>query len=198
MINEKGRTYGSGPSFCIAASLFTLSLALTDDQNMERLPGPPCDGPSAAVRPSRDTGSSFVELLVSIALLGTVIVAVLVTLQTSVGASSIGRDHANAHAWLQTASDILYSTPREDCGTASLSVEPAIRATYQSTVRGTSNPENWLAANIEIVPPVLFWDGVSTYQTTCFDDSGINLQLITIQVRAPDGRIVETVQVVKG
>ncbi len=151
-----------------------------------------------------DVGSSLVEILVSIVLLGITVTAVLVTLRTSVSASSLNRDHANAHAWLQTASDVLYGSEREDCGTPTASREalPDLELTkaYQIIVRSTSpaNPEGWPATNIRIVPPVLFWDGTSTYQSTCYDDKGINLQLITIEVRGLDGRIVESVQVVKG
>lgn len=158
----------------------------------------PPDSSSQDTNRRDDRGSSLVEILVATALLGTIMVAVLVTLRTATLASSVGRDHANAHAWLQTASDVLYGTAREDCGTQTASLEPNIRASYLATIRSTSNPENWPPANIEIVPPVLFWDGVSTYQSTCYDDSGVNLQLITIQVRGVNGRVVESVQVVKG
>ena len=147
-----------------------------------------------------DHGSSLVEILVSVVLVGLVVTAVLTTLRTSVSASSLNRDHANAHAWLQSASDVLYGAARQDCGTETLSREPDLRAAYEQIVRSTdeANPEGWPAANIRIVPPVLFWDGESTYQPTCYDDSGVNLQLITIEVRGLDGRIVESVQVVKG
>ena len=133
-----------------------------------------------------------------VVLIGMVVTAILATLRTSVTASSLNRDHTNAHAWLQSASDVLYGSAREDCGTESLSREPNLRAAYEQTVRSTTNPEGWPADNIRVVPPVLFWDGDSTYQTTCFDDAGVNLQLITLEVRGLDGRIVESVQVVKG
>lgn len=146
----------------------------------------------------RDKGFSLVEILVSIVLLGVVSTAAMVTLRTSVRASSLDRDHANAHAWLQTASDVLYGSPRMDCGTTTSSQEALVRAYYQSVVRTTENPQDWPATQIEVVGPVLFWDGTSRYQSTCYDDAGINLQLITLQVRAPDGKIVESVQVVKG
>ncbi len=146
----------------------------------------------------RDVGISYVEVLVSIVLLGMVVSALLVTLRTSIDASTLNRDHSNAHAWLQSASDVLYGSPREDCGTEAASRADDIADVYESIIRTTSNPEGWPAENIEIVRPVRFWDGTSVYQSTCYDDAGINLQLITIQVRGLDGRIVESVQVVKG
>ena len=152
----------------------------------------------------RGDGISFVEILVSIVLLGMVVTAILATLNTSIASSSLNRNHANAHAWLQSASDILYGSAREDCGTELATAaqrtadEVRVRNKYTDIVRTTSNPESWADDRISVLQPVLFWDGDSTYQTTCYDDGGVNLQLITIEVRDPEGRIVESVQVVKG
>ena len=146
----------------------------------------------------RDAGMSLIEVMVAIMLTGTLAVAGMVTLRTSIRASSIDRDHSNAHAWLQTASDVLYGSPRFDCGTETATNEVAVRAYYQSIVEDTSNPRGWPADQISIIEPVKFWDGTSTYQNICYDDSGINLQLITIEVRDPEGKIVESVEIVKG
>lgn len=133
----------------------------------------------------------------AILLIGTTASAGLVTLRTSIMASATNRDHSNAHAWLQTATDVLYGASREDCGTTTSSQVNAVKSQYQQVVRQTSNPQNWPSTNISVTS-VLFWDGESSYQTTCYDDYGINLQLITIQVTNPDGEIVESVQIVKG
>ena len=152
----------------------------------------------AGVPRRRDTGFSLVEVVIAILLISLTATAGLVTLRTAVSASATNRDHANAHAWLQTATDVLYGVERQDCGTTTASLESTVRSYYQSIVRGTSNPAGWPAANIEVVSPVKFWDGQSTYQSTCYDDLGINLQLITLRVRNKDGKIVETVEIVKG
>jgi prepilin-type N-terminal cleavage/methylation domain-containing protein len=150
-----------------------------------------------APRPA-DRGFSLVEVVIAILLIGVTATAGLVTLRTSVRASATNRDHSNAHAWLQSATDVLYGAERRDCGTTSVSQEPAVRAYYQQIVRDTANPAGWPADNIEIVTPVKFWDGSSTYQNICYDDLGVNLQLITIRVRNNEGEIVETVEIVKG
>lgn len=157
--------------------------------------------PHTRVQPDSrdDVGTSLVEIVVSIALMGITIVAMLTTMATAVRSSALDRDHINAHAWLQSASDVLYGFDRLDCGTELVSDEATIRATYQSFIQDNStNPEGWPKTNLTVVGPVKFWDGLSNYQSTCYDDSGINLQLITLQVRAPDGQIIETVEVVKG
>jgi type II secretory pathway pseudopilin PulG len=147
---------------------------------------------------AHDRGNTFLEVLLAITITGLLMTGILAALRTTVDASTLDRDHANAHAWLQTATDVLYQAELEDCGTQAASAEPAVRAAYQAIVRSTSNPKGWPEGNIEILAPVLFWDGRSSYQSTCYDDIGISLQLITIQVRGLDGRIVESVQVVKG
>ena len=117
----------------------------------------------------------------------------LTLLTVTIRASTTERDHANAHAWLQTASDVLYGASRADCTAG----EQAVFDEYEPIIKSAHNPEGWDASNIDIVRPILFWDG-DIYQSTCYDDENINLQLITIQVSNPAGEIVESVQVVKG
>jgi type II secretory pathway pseudopilin PulG len=155
-------------------------------------------GGKQEVTGERDSGVTLIEILISIVLLGLVVGAMLTTLVVTVSASATERDHANAHAWLQTASDVLYGLERHDCGTEAVAQQDQVRTFYEDSIRGTAeNPEQWPADKIEVVSPVLFWDGTG-YQTTCYDDKNINLQLITIRVRNLDGKIVESVQVVKG
>lgn len=141
---------------------------------------------------------TLVEVMVAIVLTGTLAVTGIVCLRASIVASAIDRDHANAHAWLQTASDVLYGAALVDCGTQTSSNAAAVASAYEAIAQGTSNPQGWPASQITVVRPVKFWDGTSTYQGTCYDDAGINLQLIQLQVRGPDGRIVESVEIVKG
>lgn len=143
-----------------------------------------------------DEGFSLVEVLVAIVLIGTVTVALLVALRVSVKASGTDRDHINAHAWLQGATDILYGYDRIDCGTQAAPDEGGVRTAYNNYVQTAPQPLNW-EGRIEVLNPVLFWNG-EVYGTTCYDDMGINLQLITIQVWGPRDEIVESVQIVKG
>ncbi len=149
-----------------------------------------------SARQGDDAGVSLIEILVAVVLLGSVVVAVIAALAATILGSTIDRDHANAHAWLQSATDLLYGTPRVDCGSIAVTNKPAVMANYGAVAATTTNPEGWPAANIEVYD-VQFWNG-ETYQNTCYDDLGINLQLIKVRVRDTDGRIVEDVEVVKG
>ena len=146
---------------------------------------------------SRDRGQSLVEVLIAIVLTGTLAVAGMITLRASIVGSTLDRDHANAHAWLQTATDVLYGAPREDCGTEAIPEPTKVANAYDAVIKATPNPRNWSPSLIQVVRPVKFWDGELLFGDVCYG-AGINLQLITIQVSAPDGRIVESVQIVKG
>lgn len=148
-------------------------------------------------RHARDSGQSLVEVLIAIVLTGTLAVAGMITLRASIAGSTLDRDHANAHAWLQSASDVLYGSPREDCGTEDVPTPDLVADAYDKIIQETPNPRDWHYSLIKVVRPVQFWNG-SIYQDICYANEGVNLQLITIQVSAPDGRIVESVQIVKG
>ena len=163
-----------------------------------------------AVRPTRvrDSGMSLVELLCAIVLLGTVGGAVLGSLAMSTKGSALHRDHSNAHAWLQSAADRIYAGPRQDCDLT----QATIKAFYLSMARGELdengspavmpanevNPEGWPTTNITLSTDVSFWDGKNAYGTICYDNLGIYLELIKLQVKNPEGRIVESIEVVKG
>lgn len=146
----------------------------------------------------RDSGATLIEILISIVLLGLGVGAMLTALTVTITASATERDHANAHAWLQIASDVVYGIERVDCGVKGFPpAQAAVYNTYNAAVKSADNPEGWGSGNIEVVPPVKFWNG-DIYQSQCYDDDGVSLQLIKIQVRNPGGEIVESVEIVKG
>ncbi|MEJ7801268.1 MAG: prepilin-type N-terminal cleavage/methylation domain-containing protein [Ilumatobacter sp.] len=155
-------------------------------------------GDDGAYRGDRDDGTTLIEVLISIVLLGIGVAAMLTTLSVTISASATERDHANGHAWLQIASDVVYGIERPDCGVLGQPPDQAgVYGAYNNAVKSAANPEGWADSNIEVVPPVKFWDG-TVYQSECYDDKGVALQLIKIQVRNPKGEIVESVEIVKG
>lgn len=161
---------------------------------------------TSVARPQRDSGTTLVEILVSIVLIGTAVVATLGALRISVIGGTIHRDHANAHAWLQSASDVLYASEKEDCDTTlSDGGKSAIIATYQPVIDVVANPEGWTNSQIKIVD-LEFWnatdtdgDGIVEYRfgDVCQDSINLALQRVTLEVRSPDGRIIEQVELVK-
>ncbi len=157
-------------------------------------------------RGPKDSGVTLIEILVSIVLIGTAVVATLGALRISIIGGTVHRDHANAHAWLQSASDVLYASEREDCDTTLPDGgRSQIIDVYQPVVDAVANPESWANSQIEVVG-LEFWnasdtdnDGIVEYRfgATCQDSINLSLQRVTLEVRSPDGRIIEQVELVK-
>jgi hypothetical protein len=139
-------------------------------------------------------------VLVSVVLLGLGAAGTLGAMAAAVTGSDQHRQLNNAQTWLQNAADYLQGKPREDCddvGGVAGEARARIRSTYESYVRSVPNPDGWPAARLTVLDPVLYWDG-DQYQTTCYDNLQLNLQLVTLQVTSPDGSITRTLQVVDG
>jgi type II secretory pathway pseudopilin PulG len=146
-----------------------------------------------------DSGASLIEILISIAILGTVGLAVLTGLNAAVTGSRIERDHSRAHEWLQSATEILVNDiDWVDCTTT----DPvSLAAFYENELRlrqeimppGWKNPSN--VNRLQIPFPVEYPDNGGTYGGPCIAEE--NRQKITIQVSNPQGEIIETVEVVK-
>jgi hypothetical protein len=157
-------------------------------------------------RRERDSGTTFIEILVSVVLIGTAVVATLGALRISIIGGTIHRDHANAQAWLQSASDVLYASVKEDCNTAlGDGGKSAIIGKYQPIVDVVANPEGWTNSQIKVVG-LEFWnasdtdgDGIVEYRfgPVCQDSINLSLQRVTLEVRSPNGKIIEQVELVK-
>lgn len=159
----------------------------------------------------RDRGVSLVEVLIAIVLMGMVIGATVSLLQVTITASATDRDHSNAHAWLQSAADVLYARPLESCTPGDTSAgapvtnKAAIVSAYETTLQQTDNPEDWPDANIEIYD-LQFWrvdmDPVTKFTEEGWgdlcDSADTNLQRVGIEVRSRTGEIVERVEVIIG
>jgi type II secretory pathway pseudopilin PulG len=166
-----------------------------------------------------DLGVTLIEIVIAVVLLGMTVVATLSLLAATINGTALDRDHSNAHAWLQTASDILYARPLEKCVdlTTPLVLSDPLPTeadwndqitdlidTYEDTVQDTDNPEDWPVGNIEIVQLELWHyerDPVTNavdegWDNWCDPDS--NLQKVKLRVRGLDGRIVEEVEVIIG
>lgn len=139
-------------------------------------------------RPVRDeAGTTLVEVLMTVAILGVGIVAIV----GGMGASIIGTDHhrkqAQAHTVLLSAADVVKSqavNPYVACATT---------AAYTAGA-GVSLPAGWTTSYIS-VRSVRYWDG-STFAAACPSPDS-KLQLIEVQVATPDSRATESVAVVK-
>lgn len=161
------------------------------------------------IRHVRDHGLSLIEVLISVVLIGLAVTATLTLLNSTIRATTIDRDHANAHAWLQTGADMLYARELVNCGVIGTNVDGVavtyddVKGDYESTLQQTENPEGWPAANIEVLE-LEFWNldvtatgfGTEEWSTTCDNDT--TLQRLELQVRGQNNRIVEQIEVIIG
>ena len=160
------------------------------------------NGGTRCASPRRDRGATFVELLVAIVLLGTAVVGTLAAVRTSVISTTVERDHAKAQQWLQSAVGVIsdYDFALPDCVNPTLD-GPAVQAAYQTEIDNeTTKPYGFAGGTITVLVPEV-WDGTAyvpfASQTLCYDDELLRQQLVTIQVSSPNGRVNESVEVVK-
>jgi hypothetical protein len=121
---------------------------------------------------ARDRGVSYIEVLVSVVLLGTAVVAILAAVRATVIASRIDSEDAKAHAWAQAAADNLGAAPRVSCAVTVGAVDPVsandptdwednrgttgvadsgtVWTEYEAVVDPTPPPSAWAGATIEI------------------------------------------------
>jgi Tfp pilus assembly protein PilV len=141
-----------------------------------------------ARRPVRDeAGTTLVEVLMTVAILGVAVVAIVGGMGTSIIGTDHHRKQAQAQTVLMSAVDVVKSqsvNPYQACATT---------GTYAAGT-GLTLPAGWTTAYIT-VRSVKYWDG-SSFATTCPSPDS-KLQLIEVQVATPDGRATESVDVVK-
>jgi type II secretory pathway pseudopilin PulG len=156
-------------------------------------------GDEHTTRPAHDAGTSFVELLVAIVLLGTIVVATLAGLRASIVGTNVDENSARAHAWLQAAGDELHLATYLACDS---NTTATIEAAYQTAVDLAAPPNEWVSGTVSIVS-VEFLSGPvgsSTWGTTCASGDPLNplySQLVTIRVTDPVGAFSREVAVIK-
>lgn len=152
-------------------------------------------------RDAPDRGATFVELLVAIVLLGTVVVATLAGLRAAIIASTVDEDQARAYAWLQSAADAIERAPFTPCHATS---NGALRSAYQATVDAVARPSDWSptsGATLEVVSVQYLAraGGTDSWGSTCASgdpDSPVYPQLVTLRATTPDGDATATLEVI--
>jgi type II secretory pathway pseudopilin PulG len=181
--------------------------ALTDD-------APTLDRHAARRRrPSCDRGISMIEVLIGIALLGTVVSAVVSAVGVTVKATAYERDHAKAQQWLQAAVGVIEAVDFQSCDPAVIN-GTIVRDAYQQAVTvgtvdtngdgvvdgddGARRPWEYDGELTVGIPEV--WDGEQYVpfdsQTVCYDQSRLRQQLVPLVVTHPSG-VREAVEMIK-
>ena len=153
----------------------------------------------------RDRGSTIVEVLVSIVLLGTAVIAVLVSLRTSIHASVVDKNLATSYEYVQSVSDQIYETPRVPCYQTPTT---AAKNAYDAAAKLAPVPKGWpISAKVTTVeflgratPDAPFSWGAFCFEsdiaTNQYFTSPLYTQKVTFTITDPAG-LIRTLQVVK-
>jgi len=144
----------------------------------------------------RDRGTTFVEILVSIVLLGTAVGGTLTALRTTIVSSERDAGVTKASVWLRGAEDALHRAPYEQC---SVKTPAQIKDAYRTRIQSVAPPVGWeVGATIDVLS-VQFWgrnaSHVEGWLPVCTGD--FVAQLVDIYVLSPTGDIGRHVQVIK-
>lgn len=149
-----------------------------------------------------DQGNSFVEILVSIALMGTIVVTLLLAMQTTIRLSKISDDQAKVESVMASAADRVANFAYKPC--------PGYNGDdrYLSIAQAAAPAVGWTGSTVTI-DEVQFWQpgSQSWGPANGLDASQCNasisltdsrtLQKIRIRVTSPDGSRSRTTDVVK-
>lgn len=126
-----------------------------------------------------EAGTTLIECLVTVAIIGISFSAVLGGMRTSVLASDVNRKQANTTTFLRSYSEAVKADAYVACASSYAGSGFALPAGYSKDT---------------VV--VAYWNSAtSVFDAACGTDSG--LQRVTLGVRSTDGRIAETLQVAK-
>lgn len=135
-----------------------------------------------------EEGVTLIELLVTIAILGTAFVTLVGGMTTAVIASDIHRKEATAGAAVRSYAEDVKAATYVSCATAS---------SYAPAAVSYSAPTSFTAS----VTGVAYWvpspsdPNTGSFATTCSTDRGV--QRLTLQVVSADQRATELVTVLK-
>jgi len=142
-----------------------------------------------------DRGFTLIEVLMAVALMSIAVIGVLPAIWTNVRSSGLQDQFGGARRWIVSAGEyaVSPSLARTSCTSATIVTD------YQNAIRTGvtgSRPPAWTDSRLSVTG-VQFWNG-TTFGATCLESAGLTLQLVSLKVISPDGRVTETLDVVKG
>ena len=127
------------------------------------------------LEPAGDRGESLIELLVTVVIVSTAVVAVVGGLVTALMMSTLYRKQAEAAEHLSNYAALIESSPYDECpGVSYPTYNPGVGSGY------TADP-----------PAVQFRSG-SSFVSSCPAGGDTGIQQVTLWVRSTDGRVNES------
>ncbi len=138
---------------------------------------------------ARDEGFSLVEIVITIVLMGTVLIAIMNASLSGIRASTAASDVAQIETVLQNAADRVNRAPLK-CDYA-MYVEAAAQVAWGDPSLATST-YRWYQPGTDATDTGSWHDGACSVGV-----AGKDVQLVTITVTSPNGKVTRSMQVVK-
>lgn len=142
----------------------------------------------------RADGFSYVEILVSIVLVGSVVIATLVSLRATIVANEVGDERSQLMLWMQNGVEAVQRHPYEPCSSG----VSGVAAAYQSALSAVTPPTG-LGGGTLSIDDVSFLSidpstHVERWDTAC--DASRATQLVALRAVAPGGSQTLTLEVI--
>ncbi len=151
--------------------------------------------PSPAPRGTGDAGTTLIEVLMAVVIVGLAGAAILGGMASSIWGTDVHRKQVQVGLVLTEAAERL-----KDPALVPVPCAVPGTATYVAAVRAAPRPAGWGTGTVTITD-VRYSDG-TTFTGTCRDTDPLGhrltTQLITVKATSPDGRATNTVVVAKG
>lgn len=144
--------------------------------------------------PRRDRGVTFIEILVTITLLGTVVLGVLAAAQASVRASRVSREASRVESALLTAAERIERAPRSDAAYRCDLSGPVYAAAQLKLGVSQADAPMYATVTYQHLTAGGWVDGAcpgGSYQANL-------VQRITITMTSPNNGLERTLDVLKG
>jgi prepilin-type N-terminal cleavage/methylation domain-containing protein len=138
----------------------------------------------------RDDGFSLVEIVITIVLMGTVLIAIMNASLSGIRASTAASDVAQIETVLQNAADRVNRAPLK-CDYTNF-VQAAAQVTYGDPTLASATYQ-WYQPGVDAIATGSWHDGACSTPGV----AGKDVQLVTITITSPNGKVTRSMQVVK-
>jgi type II secretory pathway pseudopilin PulG len=146
-------------------------------------------------RSDPDAGFSIVEIVIAIVLMGTVVVAILNAVSTSINASSVSRSAAQVETAVVNAADRVNRAPKRCDYT--IYAQAAVQTEGWDPDRAVVTHEYYVPGSDATVQGT--WETGAAGSPGCPGPAPTDLlvQRVTISITSPDGKVRRNIEVVK-
>lgn len=152
-------------------------------------------------RLASEAGTSLAEVLVTVVIMGIAFATILGSMTTSIFASDTHRKMATGETAIRSFAESVKSAAYIPVPPAACTATGPYTVTYTPPDDHPNLPGPDFTAAFQsadgVAPAISYWDPVAKAWTTACPSSDPGAQLLSLKVTTADGRIKETLQIVK-